>query len=149
MFSNTKVSFWGEGGTSRFFSWRTRKMIKIIVSQTNSYIVSCNFLLYVQQFKSFIFGGFLFPEDPLGVLFPDDPTCGQNNFLTNNFLHCKFQHSMFSSLEVVFRWEGFSFRKARKVGQNNCLTNNFLHCDFQVSIFFGEAILDFLLLVDH
>jgi len=39
-------------------------------------------------------------------LLPEDTKFGQNNCLTNNFLHCEFQLSMFSSLKVLF-WGAF------------------------------------------
>jgi len=75
------------------------------------------------MFKSFISGVF-----PL-----EDSNFGQNNCLTDNFLYCEFQLSMFSSLKVLFRGAILGGSSPRKFSQINCLTNNFLYCELQLS----------------
>jgi len=85
MFSSSKVSFfWGRIFGKSFWGVPRpedpQNLVRVIGSQTTYYIVSFNLLPPPWRNPKF---------------FP-------NNCLTNNFLHCKFQLSMFSSSKVLF-----------------------------------------------
>jgi len=70
--------------------------------------------LYVEQFKSFIFG-----EAILGRFPPQRaPKFCPNNCLTNNFLLCEFQLSMLSSSKKFYFW-GVIFGGSRPGGPPN------------------------------
>jgi len=98
MMSGSKVLFWenhfGELGP---FPGGPLNLVRAIVSQISSYLVSFNFC--VEQFKSFVLR-----EAFLGFPIPQKiPKFGTNNCLINIFLHYKFQLIMFSSSKVAFR----------------------------------------------
>jgi len=101
---------------------------------------SQNFSLLIVKFKKLGFSAPLKASIWEGILecssFRRTPKFSQKNCLINNFRHCEFQLSMFSSLKVLFwevYFEEFFPRKTPKFGQKNCLTNNFFHCEFQLS----------------
>jgi len=93
-------------------------LVQTIVSQTTFYIVSFNFLCSAVQ--KFHFGRTIWGA---GVCPPENPQIWSNHCLTilqlrtlwvatfyveqftNNFLHCKFQLSMYSSSKISL-WEG-------------------------------------------
>jgi len=117
MFSSSIVSFWRGYFWGHFWEqfWRgfssrriPTNLVRLIVSQITSYIVSFNILCSaVQKFRfgGDILGGFLPPEEPQIWL---------NNCLPSNFLHCEFQLYMFSSSKVLYRghFGGSSPRRA-------------------------------------
>jgi len=132
MLSSSKVSFWGvrpPGGSPN--------LVKTIVSQTSSYIVSFNFLCWAVQkfyFLGAIFGG-LSPGGQFAQIRSKKlshkqlPTLWVSSF-------CVEQFKTFILGEPFF-----SFWRTLKFGPNNYLTNKFLHSEFRLSMLSNSKLL--------